>query len=113
NEPNVGPGPGPQRLPRPLTAADLHLQLEREQEAVVCFSRFLLSYNTSNSLLRSTVSPVNSHCSARTLIPIPFPLPTTPPHLQAQSQSQPHTQIRIVSALARQPLPPTFPLLPL
>ncbi|KAK3332191.1 hypothetical protein B0T19DRAFT_97722 [Cercophora scortea] len=31
----VGPGPGPTRLPRPLTAADLHSQLEKEQEAVV------------------------------------------------------------------------------
>ncbi|KAK3316450.1 hypothetical protein B0H66DRAFT_295446 [Apodospora peruviana] len=31
----VGPGPGPTRHPRPLTAADLHSQLEREQEAVV------------------------------------------------------------------------------
>jgi len=32
----VGSGPGPSRLPRPLTAVDLHLQLEKEQEAVVC-----------------------------------------------------------------------------
>jgi len=32
----VGAGPGPLRHPRPLTAADLHLQLEKEQEAVVC-----------------------------------------------------------------------------
>lgn len=32
----VGMGPGPLRHPRPLTAADLHLQLEKEQEAVVC-----------------------------------------------------------------------------
>ncbi|EAA31217.1 hypothetical protein GE21DRAFT_9038 [Neurospora crassa] len=31
----VDPGPGPTRHPRPLTAADLHLQLEKEQEAVV------------------------------------------------------------------------------
>ncbi|MCJ1409943.1 hypothetical protein MMC19_004027 [Ptychographa xylographoides] len=31
----VGTGPGPLRHPRPLTAADLHLQLEQEQEAVV------------------------------------------------------------------------------
>ncbi|CZR61225.1 uncharacterized protein PAC_11121 [Phialocephala subalpina] len=31
----VGGGPGPLRHPRPLTAADLHLQLEKEQEAVV------------------------------------------------------------------------------
>ncbi|KAK4145558.1 uncharacterized protein C8A04DRAFT_10520 [Dichotomopilus funicola] len=31
----VGPGPGPLRHPRPITAADLHLQLEKEQEAVV------------------------------------------------------------------------------
>lgn len=30
-------GPGPVRHPRPLTAADLHQQLEKEQEAVVCY----------------------------------------------------------------------------
>jgi hypothetical protein len=34
----VGTGPGPLRHPRPLTAADLHLQLEKEQEAVVSSS---------------------------------------------------------------------------
>jgi hypothetical protein len=39
----VGSGPGPLRHPRPLTAADLHLQLEKEQEAVVCPSPFLAS----------------------------------------------------------------------
>lgn len=32
----VGPGPGPLRHPRPLTASELHMQLEKEQEAVVC-----------------------------------------------------------------------------
>jgi hypothetical protein len=32
----VGTGPGPLRHPRPMTAADLHLELEKEQEAVVC-----------------------------------------------------------------------------
>ncbi|WEW59031.1 hypothetical protein PRK78_004499 [Emydomyces testavorans] len=31
----VGNGPGPLRHPRPMTVADLHLQLEKEQEAVV------------------------------------------------------------------------------
>ena len=35
--PGVGPGPGPLRHPRPLTAAELHMQLEKEQEAVVCW----------------------------------------------------------------------------
>ncbi|KAK2000758.1 hypothetical protein LX36DRAFT_630011 [Colletotrichum falcatum] len=33
-EPSVS-GPGPIRHPRPLTASDLHMQLEKEQEAVV------------------------------------------------------------------------------
>lgn len=37
----VGMGPGPLRHPRPLTAADLHLQLEKEQEAVVCLFRHI------------------------------------------------------------------------
>jgi len=36
----VGAGPGPLRHPRPLTAADLHLQLEKEQEAVVSVLQF-------------------------------------------------------------------------
>lgn len=34
----VGGGPGPVRHPRPMTAAELHSQLEREQEAVVRIS---------------------------------------------------------------------------
>lgn len=38
----VGSGPGPMRHPRPLTAAELHSELEREQEAVVSSS--LLPY---------------------------------------------------------------------
>ncbi|KAG5915241.1 hypothetical protein E4U53_004512, partial [Claviceps sorghi] len=33
-DPSVGSGPGPLRHPRPLTAAELHMQLEKEQEAV-------------------------------------------------------------------------------
>lgn len=40
----VGPGPGPQRHPKPLTAADLHSQLEREQEAVVGSARVFHRY---------------------------------------------------------------------
>ncbi|ODA82175.1 hypothetical protein RJ55_00681 [Drechmeria coniospora] len=35
SESGVGPGPGPLRHPRPMTASDLHMQLEKEQEAVV------------------------------------------------------------------------------
>ncbi|KAF7549383.1 hypothetical protein G7046_g8366 [Stylonectria norvegica] len=34
-ESGVGPGPGPMRHPRPLTATELYLECEREQEAVV------------------------------------------------------------------------------
>jgi hypothetical protein len=49
----VGTGPGPLRHPRPLTAADLHLQLEKEQEAVVCLFPFppttFPSYRLPNS----------------------------------------------------------------
>ena len=41
----VGAGPGPLRHPRPLTAADLHLQLEKEQEAVVRYPPSLVDNN--------------------------------------------------------------------
>jgi hypothetical protein len=32
----------PMRHPRPLTAAELHLELEKEQEAVVCVFKYNL-----------------------------------------------------------------------
>lgn len=36
---------GPLRHPRPMTAADLHLVLEKEQEAVVCVSYYIYLEN--------------------------------------------------------------------
>jgi hypothetical protein len=39
----IGSGSDPLRNPRPLTAADLHLQLEKEQEAVVSYPIYLLT----------------------------------------------------------------------
>ncbi len=53
----VGPGPGPLRHPRPLTAADLHLQLEKEQEAVVCVTGARQPY--SKQALTITAPQVN------------------------------------------------------
>lgn len=45
-------GPGPLRHPRPLTHAELHLQLEKEQEAVVCDTHFdrVLRYASNMSV---------------------------------------------------------------
>jgi hypothetical protein len=37
--PSVDAAGVPMRHPRPLTAAELHLELEKEQEAVVCVFR--------------------------------------------------------------------------
>ena len=55
----VGTGPGPLRHPRPLTAAEVHLQLEKEQEAVVSTS---VTYYESNSDSRFPGEP--SHARA-------------------------------------------------
>lgn len=53
-------GPGPARFPEPLTAADLHNQLEKEQEAVVCPSPFTATLPHADLCLpRSTVSPAS------------------------------------------------------
>jgi hypothetical protein len=60
----VGTGPGPLRHPRPLTAADLHLQLEKEQEAVVSSLLTDASHRIDRSS-RSIASPENSLCSAQ------------------------------------------------
>jgi hypothetical protein len=72
----VGTGPGPLRHPRPLTAADLHLQLEKEQEAVV--STFLTKpWHRIDSSPRSIVLQENCLCFAqhkmRQWSPIPLP----------------------------------------
>ncbi|KAI4162858.1 MAG: hypothetical protein LQ342_003575 [Letrouitia transgressa] len=73
----VGSGPGPIRHPRPLTAADLHMQLEKEQEAVVsqrysetlrkCFGNIGLKVNRLTrelSLLRQQTASVASTTSS-------------------------------------------------
>lgn len=64
--PNITPttelpsGPGPARFPEPLTAADLHNQLEKEQEAVVCPPPLkLMLLHADPRRPRSTVSPAN------------------------------------------------------
>ena len=49
----VGTGPGPLRHPRPLTAADLHLQLEKEQEAVVSILLSAAIYGMPSNINRS------------------------------------------------------------
>lgn len=40
----VGAGPGPLRHPRPLTAAELHSQLEQEQELLVSYLSITLHH---------------------------------------------------------------------
>jgi hypothetical protein len=53
-------GPGPARFPEPLTAADLHNQLEKEQEAVVCpFPCQVTVPHADPRSPRSTVSPAS------------------------------------------------------
>lgn len=52
--------PGPLRHPRPLTAADLHMQLEKEQEAVVSWGR---SMTGKISLIRVSCRSTASRAS--------------------------------------------------
>lgn len=61
----------PMRHPRPLTAAELHLELEKEQEAVVCSFPVLHIYLDNLTLPhRSTVSHANSQHSAPNTLPL-------------------------------------------
>lgn len=81
-------GPGPIRHPRPLTAAELHQQLEKEQEAVVCFSRVcwphLFATRANLHPYRSTVLPESSTSSVRRTT-----LPSLPTHLPPPRVPQP------------------------
>ncbi|KAF2745195.1 hypothetical protein M011DRAFT_469899 [Sporormia fimetaria CBS 119925] len=54
-------GGGPTRLPRPLTAAELHLELEKEQEAVVNrLTRELSALRAHSASVASTASSSTS-----------------------------------------------------
>lgn len=76
----VDTGPGPLRHPRPLTAADLHMQLEKEQEAVVS-GLFLRESIWSNMDIRSIVSLENClYFELRRMLPLS---PTLHLHQQA------------------------------
>lgn len=51
---------GPLRHPRPLSIADIHLELEKEQEAVVCTDKQCITTLSDNLLRgRSTVLPAS------------------------------------------------------
>ncbi|KAL8725260.1 MAG: hypothetical protein Q9166_007462 [cf. Caloplaca sp. 2 TL-2023] len=57
----VGRGPGPVRHPQPLTAADLHMQLEKEQEAVVNrLTRELSALRQQTASVASTASSAST-----------------------------------------------------
>ncbi|KAI9729725.1 MAG: hypothetical protein M1834_006676 [Cirrosporium novae-zelandiae] len=57
----VGSGPGPVRHPRPLTPAELHLQLEKEQEAVVNrLTRELSQLRAQTASVASTASSTST-----------------------------------------------------
>jgi hypothetical protein len=61
----------PMRHPRPLTAAELHLELEKEQEAVVCSVIILcVPYDHLMYPRRSTVSHANSRHYAPNTLPL-------------------------------------------
>ncbi|KAF5485268.1 hypothetical protein CGCS363_v014578 [Colletotrichum siamense] len=71
-EPSVS-GPGPIRHPRPMTASDLHMQLEKEQEAVVnrltrelqllrtAQNASVVSNASSTSASNTTEAPADTH----------------------------------------------------
>ncbi|KAJ6439712.1 NIF system FeS cluster assembly, NifU [Purpureocillium lavendulum] len=95
-EPGVGPGPGPLRHPRPLTAAELHTQLEKEQEAVVnrltrelsllraAQNASVVSNTSSTSATTSTHDPI---AEASLLSGSGFSIPTTRRHHRNSSSA--------------------------
>ncbi|ETS78004.1 hypothetical protein PFICI_10066 [Pestalotiopsis fici W106-1] len=107
----VGAGPGPIRHPRPLTAAELHQQLEAEQELLV--NRLTRDLQTLRAAHNSSVASNASSASAATstdqaqssfvdthLLSGPgFPLPTTSADRRHQRTSS-STSARSFSHLA-------------
>ncbi|KAK8037997.1 hypothetical protein PG994_014764 [Apiospora phragmitis] len=67
-------GPGPIRHPRPLTAAELHQQLEQEQELL---NSSVVSNTSSTSASASVDQPQTSFFDTHLMSGPGFPLPTT------------------------------------
>ncbi|RMD43521.1 hypothetical protein DV735_g1629, partial [Chaetothyriales sp. CBS 134920] len=58
----VGIGPGPLRHPRPLTAAELHLEVEKEQESIVNrLTRELSALRAQTASVASTASSTSDY----------------------------------------------------
>ncbi|KAH8157433.1 hypothetical protein CIB48_g10812 [Xylaria polymorpha] len=97
----VGAGPGPLRHPRPLTAAELHSQLEQEQELIVNrLSRDLtllrraqnssvVSNASSTSASTSAIDPLysSSFTDSHLLSGPGFPVPTSRRHHRTSSNA--------------------------
>ncbi|KAI1073710.1 hypothetical protein F5B20DRAFT_495485 [Whalleya microplaca] len=75
----VGNGPGPIRHPRPLTAAELHSQLEQEQELLV--NRLTRDLSLLRAAHNSSVASNNSSASASTSADPTHPSSFTDTHL--------------------------------
>ncbi|RYO76400.1 hypothetical protein DL766_010439 [Monosporascus sp. MC13-8B] len=107
----VGAGPGPIRHPRPLTAAELHSQLEQEQELLVNrltrdLSLLRAAQNSSvvsnaSSASTSTTADQPQHTSSFTdthLLSGPgFPVPTSRRHHRTSSSASARSQTRAVT----------------
>lgn len=105
----------PMRHPRPLTAAELHLELEKEQEAVVGFLIiFLVPRDDLTCPNRSTVLHANSQHYAPNTLPLSpatlhKPAPIKPWNLVSHIQllhantARPRTLQAVVLALLRSP----------
>ncbi|PFH60969.1 hypothetical protein XA68_18498 [Ophiocordyceps unilateralis] len=115
----VGPGPGPLRHPRPLTASELHMQLEKEQEAVVNrltreLSLLRAAQNASVVSNASSTSATQSNSHE----PVPdssllsgagFSIPTPRRHHRNSSATSQHFPVQLASSYeARQR--PSVPL---
>lgn len=112
----VGVGPGPLRHPRPLTAADLHLQLEKEQEAVVNrltreLSLLRAAQNASvvsNASSTSTGLPDSADHNANHLLSGPsHPTPSTRRHHRSSSSTSTRSATGIASGVTAMSIPST------
>jgi len=67
---NVGGGPGPLRHPRPLTAAELYLELEKEQEGIVNrLTRELSALRAQTASVASTTSSTSELLEHSIIVP--------------------------------------------
>ncbi|TKA26086.1 hypothetical protein B0A50_04582 [Salinomyces thailandicus] len=99
-------GPGPARHPRPLTAAEMYLECEKEQEAVVNrLTRELTALRARSASVTSNTSQSSANSNSASLLPIDISDPNPTHNMTGATHPTPSRRPRSDSSVSTRSIP--------